>query len=122
MPNVFGPLAVIATYSQSGDWLKLLKMYLETNIDNAIKRLACLSPRVRVAKPDGTFLLWMDCRNLPLSSQELCDFLQTSARMLVSNGDKYGPGGEGFIRMSLGLPKRQLDKMLENIVHSIDSI
>lgn len=122
LPNVFGPLAVIAAYSQSEDWLKLLKTYLETNIDNAIKRLACLSPRVKIAKPEGTFLLWMDCTDLPLSSQELCDLLLTSARIIASNGGEYGPSGEGFIRMSLGMPKRQLDNMLKKIVYSINSI
>lgn len=122
LPNVFGPLAVIAAYTHSGDWLKRLKTYLETNIDNTIDRLACLSPRVRMAKPEGTFLLWMDCRNLPLSSQELCDYLLASARIVVSSGRSYGPGGEGFIRMSLGLPRRQMNNMLEDFVRSIDEI
>lgn len=122
LPNVFGPVATIAAYEECNNWLKKLVIYLKINRDEALNYIGKNIEIIKAIKPEGTFLLWINCKSLNLSTKELCGYLSTSAQIQVSDGNKFGPGGNGFIRMNIGLPRKVLYSVLERLATSINKL
>ena len=65
--------------------------------------------------PQASFLVWLDCRAMGLSQEELMRFFTEKAGLLLSNGAMYGQGGEGFVRMNIGCPQKNVKEALERI-------
>ena len=70
---------------------------------------------IKAIRPEASFLVWLDCRALGLSQEELMDRFRTRAKVIPSNGASYGVGGEGFLRLNIGCPASVLDEALERI-------
>ena len=71
---------------------------------------------IKPFRPEASFLVWLDCRDLGLSQDELMDFFRTRAKIIPSNGASYGSGGEGFVRLNIGVPASVLDTALSRIL------
>jgi cystathionine beta-lyase len=71
-------------------------------------------PGIRVSKPEGTYLLWLDCRQagIPGNPQE---FFLERAKVALNNGPDYGQGGEGFLRLNFGCPRATLVEALQRM-------
>ncbi|KMM57797.1 hypothetical protein ACH95_15315 [Bacillus glycinifermentans] len=76
--------------------------YIENNMEEVRAFLARELPEVKMMIPDASYLIWLDCRALGLSDQELKDRLLHKGKLILEPGPKYGPGGEGFVRMNVG--------------------
>ena len=76
-------------------------------------------PKVKVAKPEGTFLLWFDMREYGLSSDELIKRIADAGAGL-NNGHHYGESYDGFVRMNIACPKSQLVAGLDCIKKALD--
>jgi cystathionine beta-lyase len=106
--NVFGIAAMEAAYLYGEEWLEELLIYLKGNLETAKSYIEENIPKLRLMEPEGTYLLWIDCRLLGLSDQEIQEKLLNVGKLALEPGKKYGPGGEGFVRMNLGCPREIL--------------
>ena len=70
---------------------------------------------IKAIKPEASFLVWLDCRSMGLPQDELMRFFSDKAKLLLSNGASYGPGGEGFVRMNIGCPRSLVKEALSRI-------
>ena len=113
--NVFGIAALEAAYSTGEPWLEALLAYLTANADYLVKYLQAEAPAIKVRKPEGTYLAWLDCRELKLSQDELQKFFACQAKVGLNNGTNFGVPGEGFMRLNFGCPRATLQQGLSGI-------
>lgn len=102
--NSFGIIGMEAAFRYGEAWLDELIDYLHTNMTTAMQFIQEQLANISVMKPDGTYLLWVDCRKLGLTDEELRERLLQKGKIALEPGPKYGPGGEGFIRMNIACP------------------
>ena len=114
-PNIFAPIATIAAYRKGEPWRQQMIHYIEQNILFAEQYLAQHLPQVKVVRPEASFLLWLDCRALGLSHEALIDLFVNRARLALNDGEMFGHGGEGFMRMNVGCPRAVLQQALEQL-------
>lgn len=99
--NTFGVIGMEAAYRHGEEWLEDLLSYVKENADLAVSFIEKELPNLTVMEPDGTYLLWIDCRKLGLSDEEIKETLIKKGKLGLEPGPKYGPGGEGFVRMNI---------------------
>lgn len=112
MANYFHIDAVIAAYNESEDWLDQLLDYLQGNADYAINYFREHLPEVTPYKPEGTMLLWVDCRRLGLTVAQLKQLMYEQAKVAFSEGSTFGEEGEGYLRINLACPRHRLHEAL----------
>ncbi|TDL78595.1 MalY/PatB family protein [Peribacillus frigoritolerans] len=103
--NTFGITGMEAAYTYGAPWLEELTAYLEGNVNTVTSFIAEKLPELKVIQPDSTYLVWIDCRSLSKTDAELKALLLEKGRLALEEGTKYGPGGEGFVRMNIGCPR-----------------
>ncbi|MCS6786490.1 MAG: PatB family C-S lyase [Thiobacillaceae bacterium] len=113
-PNLFGLAALVAAYREGGPWLEALIAYLRGNRDHTLAWLAQHLPLVRPHPPEASFLLWLDCRALGLTDDELMRRL-VAAGLGLTPGRQFGPEGSGFVRLNYALPRARLDEALTRL-------
>lgn len=108
MLNAFGIVAMEAAYRHGDTWLGEVLEYIEGNMEIAIEFINRELPSLKVAKPEGTYLLWIDCRTLNLKDEQIKHLLLEKGKLAVDFGKKFGVEGDGFIRMNVACPKETL--------------
>lgn len=106
-PNTLGMVAAQAAYEGGEPWLEEALAYLTENARTVQSYMAQNLPKVKVAEPEGTFLLWFDMRAYGLSSEELVRRIAEAGAGLNA-GSHYGAGYDGFVRMNVACPRSQL--------------
>lgn len=114
-PNLFGFTAMEAAYRYGDDWLEQLLDYLQVNMEYALKYFKNRIPKIKVIKPQGTYLLWLDCRVLGLDDAALRTFMREKAKVGLDDGFLFGAGGSGFQRMNIACPRGLLEEALGRI-------
>ena len=117
--NVFGLKAMEAAYSKGDEWLSEQIAYLEKNRDYAVNYINNKIPGIKCKKAEGTYLLWLDCRELELENDNLNEFFINKAQLALDPGDWFGEGGKGFMRMNLACPRSTLKEGLERLENAI---
>jgi cystathionine beta-lyase len=120
--NALGIVAFEAAYAHGGDWLDELLPYLEANIDFMESFLAVRLPKVRLVRPEGTYLALLDCRGLGLDPAALNDFFLKKARVYFSDGKIFGEEAAGFVRINFGCPRALLAEALERIERAVKEL
>lgn len=120
--QVFGIVAFEAAYRHGEDWLEELLPYLLANIDFLEKFLADRIPKIRLIRPEGTYLALFDCRGLGLEPAALNDFFLKKARVYFSDGKIFGSELEGFVRINFGCPRALLLEALERIERAVKDL
>ena len=115
-PPLFSPIATIAAYSQGESWRRQMLAYIEENIRFAEEYCQQNLPKIKPWRPEASFLVWLDCRAMGLSQDALMKFFSDKAGLLLSNGAMYGQGGEGFVRMNIGCPRKIVKEALGRIL------
>ena len=114
--NPFGPVALIAAYNESEDWIDALNEYLWGNYQALCTFAAEHFPKWKICRLEGTYLPWIDITATGISSQDYCDRLLHEAKVWVNPGTMYGPlSGEGYIRINIACPRSRLLEALERI-------
>lgn len=121
-PNAFCLEAVTAAYTRGEGWLEELLVYLEGNRDFLYRFVEAEIPPLRVVRPEATFLAWLDCRALGLEPAQLERLLLSKARLVLNQGHTFGPGGEGFVRLNFGCPRRMLADGLARLAAAVKSL
>lgn len=112
--NTMAIAATEAAYRFGESWLEELLKYLKGNADYLAERLESIE-EISMAEPEGTYLMWLDCRGLGLGDAELEEFFKREAHVWMNGGYTFGVGGSGFMRMNIACPRTTLKKALDNI-------
>ncbi len=120
--NPFGPVALEAAYSKDGaKWLKELNDRIWENYQIMKIYLAQNLPKVKPLKLEGTYLAWLDIRQLGITSAEAEKLLLEKGRLMLSCGTDYGrKAGEGYLRMNLACPMELLESGLERMKAALE--
>lgn len=113
--NPFSIAAYEAAYRGGDEWLDALMGYLQSSRDFAADFIAQQIPQIRMVKPEATYLLWLDCRQLGLSDSALRDFFIQECKLGLSPGAVFGEGGSGFMRMNIGTPRANIHAALTQL-------
>ena len=116
--NVLGLVAALAAYRDGQPWLEQVLRYLEANCDSLRQYLAEHMPAIHMAKPEGTYLGWLDCRRLGVEGSPF-DFFLKQARVALGDGALFGRGGEGFVRLNFGCRRATLLDALEKMRRAV---
>lgn len=119
--NPFGVIALQVAFNECEDWLEEMCAYVKANHDYLSAFLSANMPGVSTSRLEATYLAWLDCRRLGLSSERLGELLLREARVRVSPGDIYG-APEGFIRLNLACPRAQLAEGLKRIAECLKKV
>ncbi len=120
MPGPFGIAAVQAGYNECEEWVNQLNEYLDANIDFALDFIAKNMPNVKAYRPEGTYVLWMDMRELNLSDEEIFERIYNKANVILEPGVMFDPeNGMGFQRICLSSPRALLKQAFERIKHHL---
>lgn len=114
-PNIMGLTACATAYSQCGGWVDQLRSYLTCNLDFARNYIAKNLPDIKLIEPQGTYLLWLDCRALNLGDLSLEKLFSEKAKVWTDEGYAFGVGGSGFERLNMACPLSILKEGLERI-------
>jgi cysteine-S-conjugate beta-lyase len=121
-PNVFGFAAMEAAYRYGDEWLTQVLDYLQDNLDFMLEYCEKRIPRIEVIRPQGTYLIWLDCRKLGLDDQALKCFMIEKARLGLDDGFVFGEGGSGFERMNIACPRPLLEEALHRLENAVNAL
>ena len=121
-PTIFAPIATIAAYQKGEEWRKQMLAYVEDNVcfveDYCRERI----PGVRPIRPQASFLVWLNCRGLGLNHDKLLELFIDKAHLALNDGEMFGPGGEGFMRLNVGTPRSVLRQALEQLAKAVNEL
>jgi len=126
--NVFGSTALQAAYNEGEDWLDQLREYLFHNARTVACFLEDELPEVNVLPLEGTYLMWIDCRNalkpgeaLEGFSERFSKHLQETVQLTLCPGAIYGKAGEGFMRVNIACPRSRLLDGMQRFIVGLES-
>lgn len=114
-PHLFAPIATMAAFRHGENWRKQMLGYVEGNIEFIEDFCAQNIPQIRPIRPQASFLVWLDCRGLGLSHDELIDLFVNKAGLALNDGDMFSPGGNGFMRLNVGTSRSTLEKAMNQL-------
>lgn len=118
--NPFGVIALQAAYSDEGyEWLTQLRAYISANYDLLMERFARELPKCKVMRMEGTYLAWIDCSELHISSDEIEEMLMHENKVWVNAGSMYGADGAAFIRVNMACTSELLNEGITRIVEGL---
>lgn len=118
--TIFAYTATEAAYTYGAEWLQQMRMYIMENVRFVDDFLKARLPKIKVYPPQASFLIWLDCRELKLSQEELVRLFQDKAGLLLNDGSMFGPGGEGYMRLNIGCPRTVLESALNSLKKAVD--
>ena len=113
--SIFGMVALQAAYDHGEEWLAQVLDYIGGNLEYLEKYVAEHIPEIDVITPEGTYLVWLDCRRLQLDKWELKKLMLEEAKVYLDEGFIFGPEGEGFERINIACPRPILVEALDRI-------
>lgn len=121
-PTLFAPIATIAAFSQGEQWRQEMLRYIEGNIRLVMEYCSVHIPQVKALCPQASFLVWLDCRGLELNHEQLVDLFVNQAHLALNDGEMFGPGGEGFMRMNVASPRSVIRQALEQLSEAVRTL
>ena len=119
--NIAGLEALCVAYESCGYYADQLMEYMEGNRKLVWERLDQI-PGISCVENEGTYLLFLDCRELGMSQQELDRFMVEKAKLGLNSGTSFGPEGEGFVRMNIACPRAALQKALDQLAAAVKAL
>ena len=113
--NTFSLVAVETAFREGEDWLEQLKVYLRDNFQFVHDYCEEHIPGVKARIPDATYLMWLDCRGLGMSQDELVRFMIEKAGLGLSSGTGFAPSLEGYMRLNAACPRATLEKAMAQL-------
>ena len=117
--NPFGVVACETAYREGADWLDQVMDYIHGNLAFLRQYIDDHVPGVRLIPPEGTYLVWLDCRGLGLDNQALKRLMMETARIFPDEGFIFGPEGDGFERLNIACPRSLLKEALARIRRAV---
>jgi cystathionine beta-lyase len=122
MVNIMGYSAALSAYRDGQPWLDDVLHYLEANRDYLFQYVNANLPGIRMAKPEGTYLAWLDCRQSAIPNDDPFTFFLDKAKVAMNDGRTFGVGGEGFVRLNFACPRAMLTQALDRMKTALESL
>ncbi len=113
--NIFGATAFESAYTKGEEWLDELLIYLESNVDLAVNFISENIPAIKVWKPEGTFLLWLDFSATGLSHEQIKEKLGKEAKLGFNEGLSFGAQARFFFRMNIATQRQTVQNALNRL-------
>ena len=120
--HIFAHIATIAAFRKGEEWRKQMLAYVEDNINFVEDYCKEKMPQIRPLRPQASFLVWLNCRDLHLSHDQLLDLFIDKAHLALNDGEMFGPGGEGFMRLNVGCPRPLIAQALSQLAEAISHL
>lgn len=120
--NAFSLTAMEAAFREGEEWLEQLLPYLSENFDFVVNYCQRRIPKIKTYAPDATYLMWLDCRDLGLSNQELHDFMIQKAGLGLNDGYAFGRSLSGYMRLNAACPRSVLEQALQQLEAAVNSL
>ena len=121
-PTLFAPIATLAAFSQGEAWRQEMLHYIEGNIRLVMEFCMVHVPQIKPLCPQASFLVWLDCRKLGLNHEQLVNLFVDRAHLALNDGEMFGPGGEGFMRMNVASPRSVIRQALEQLAEAVRTL
>jgi cystathionine beta-lyase len=115
MGNIFGSIALEAAYTHGDEWLKQMLDYLWKNYQLLEDFFKNKLPKVKIMKPEATYLVWLDFTAYGKNNEELMKFTIENAKVGLNDGGRFGTGGDGWLRINIGCPRSILEEALKRL-------
>jgi cysteine-S-conjugate beta-lyase len=122
MGNIPGTVALEAAYTQGQNWLSEMMEYVESNYEYLSDFMGKYLPRVKVMKPEATYLVWLDFTAYGMNDKQLNKFLVENAKVGLNNGGRFGRNGDGFMRINIGCPRSIVVEALNRIYEAFRNL
>nr|WP_297403526.1 PatB family C-S lyase [uncultured Marinobacter sp.] len=120
--NPFSIAGFEAGYRHGAPWLEALMTYLQGNRDYVVQAVSERLPGIRTRAPEGTYLVWLDCRGLKLDDAGLKRFFVEEAGVGMNPGLTFGSPGSGYMRLNIGCPKATLERVIERLEQALTTL
>lgn len=117
--NMFAQLTTVAAYSHGREWLDQVKTYIEENIRYVEEFFATNIPSIRPMHTEASYLVYLNCRGLNISHEQLLDIFIDKAHLALDDGRKFGEEGTGFMRLNVATPRSILEQALNQLTKAI---
>lgn len=114
--TIFAYTATTAAYTYGAEWLQQMRQYVIANMNYVDEYLRKHIPQIKVYPAQASFLLWLDCRELNVSQEELVRLFVDEAHLALNDGSIFGKEGTGYMRLNIGCPR----SILEKAVHALE--
>ncbi|MBC6695754.1 pyridoxal phosphate-dependent aminotransferase [Terrisporobacter mayombei] len=120
--SILGNIAQEEAYKNGYEWYVQLLEYLEENKEYVIKFIENRLPQLKVVRPEGTYLLWIDFSNLSMSEEELSKFLIHKCGVILNEGNEFGKECGQYQRMNIATQRKKLTTVLEKMEREISKL
>lgn len=120
-PHIFAPAATIAAFRQGEQWRRQMLEYIEGNIIAIEDFCKTHLPQIKPLRPQASFLVWLDCRGLKMSQEQLQILFVQDAHLALNDGEMFGEQGRGFMRLNVGCPRSVLMQAMESLKTAIEA-
>jgi cystathionine beta-lyase len=117
--NAIGLTACEAAYRYGTVWYDAMMRYVGENIRFMREYLEKELPQIHMIEPEGTYLVWLDFRDLKQKNAELEELVVNRAKLWLDSGAIFGKAGEGFERINVACPRSILKQALEQLKNAI---
>ncbi len=119
--HIFAHIATVAAFRHGEEWRRQLVKYIEGNALFVEEFCRQNMPQIKPLRPQASFLVWLNCRDLNLSHEQLLDLFIDKAHLALNDGEMFGPGGEGFMRLNIGSPRAYVKAGLEKLAKAVNA-
>ena len=120
--NAFSLTAMEAAFNEGEEWLTQLLPYISDNFDFVVNYCKEHIPQIKTYAPDATYLMWLDCRDLGLTNDQLHDFMIHKAKLGLNDGCSFGRSLHGFMRLNAACPRSILEKAMHQLEAAVKAL
>ena len=120
--NIFAYAATVAAYEKGDEWRKQMLEYVQENIEFVVDFMKTNIPQIKPMIPEASFLVWLDCEELGMDTDELFDFFAKKAGLGLNKGTTFGQGGEYHLRLNVACSRSILEKAMEQLSVAVRSL
>ncbi len=118
--HLFAYIGCKAAFEHGEEWLNQLLAYIQGNIDFTESYLRQHIPAIGMIRPQASFLVFLDCRQLGLEQEALERLFADKARLALNTGTTFGEPGRGFMRLNVGCPRAALKQALDQLAEAVN--
>ncbi len=113
--NIFAYIGAKSAYENGHNWLNQVIDYLQGNLEFVLDFFEKNIPQIKPMKPQASFLVWLNCKELGMNSDDLQDFMVNKVGIGMNKGTDFGTGGEHHLRLNIACPRSVLKEALNNL-------